>query len=142
MKRLNLIALIALPVAIGATYGLDRWQNAIRESANETLDVLSILRTTPAVNLLYAVALLALFWLITRGPDRWVGAVYLVVGLVMLFYPLLRLSTLANLTPSIKNLLPFSPDLFNPVRGVSLAGAFITASGLWGLIRPQSRAVE
>jgi hypothetical protein len=80
---------------------------------------------------------LGLFLLAATQPiPRWIGAVYAIVGAVVLGYPTLLYTTgLSFLSPSIRYILPFKETLLQPLRGASLMGAFILAIGVWMLVR-------
>lgn len=136
MKYRKWIALAALPIAIGLLYGLDSWLDQIRQVAGETLRVGYLFSMLPVINLLYAAVVLGLFLATAQPTPRWVGAVYALTGAVVLAYPSLRFGTgLLFLPPSIRDLLPFNTVIFQPLRGLSLMGAFILAIGVWRVVR-------
>jgi hypothetical protein len=131
VKYRKWIVLAALPVAIGLLYGLDLWLERARQVASSEFRFARLFLLIPVINVLYAAILFGLFWVAKQPPQRWIGVVYAITGVVVLTYPALRMTVLANLPVAIRDVLPISNALLNPDRGLWLMGAFILVAGGW-----------
>jgi hypothetical protein len=135
MKRLDVLALVALPVAVDILLSLDALLEDVLRTVGETFQYARLFWTSPLVNVLYAVVLVGMFWLVHETRTRWIGAVYLVAGIGLLAYPSLRMFVFSGLPLAIRDLLPFGTALLDPARGASLSGAFVAATGASALLR-------
>jgi hypothetical protein len=135
MKRLDAVALVALPVAVDILLGLDAWLEDVQRTVSETFQYARLFWTSPLVNVLYAVVLVGMFWLVHETRNRWIGAVYLAAGIGLLAYPSLRMLVFSGLPLAIRDLLPVGSALLDPARGTSLSGAFVAATGASVLLR-------
>lgn len=128
----RIYAMILMVAAIVLAFGMDRLFEYLREKNAETFNLnYAILWFYPVVNLVLALCLLALIWymLVRVGVDKIMLAVYLVIGLIILIYVPLVMTTgiLAQQTQSLLVILM-------PGSRVYWVGAFLTAIGLIGLI--------
>jgi hypothetical protein len=67
MKRLDALALVALPVAVGFLHRLDAWLVEVQRTVGQTFEFARLFWTSPLVNVLYAAVLVGMFWLAVTG---------------------------------------------------------------------------
>jgi hypothetical protein len=130
--RYRIFALIMLATTIALAFAMDRLFEYLREKNTETFSLnYVILWLYPLISLTLALCLLALIWymLFRVEVDKIMLVVYLVIGLIILLYVPLRMTT-GILVPRS----PFLMTVLMPGTRVYWVGAFQAGIGLIGLI--------
>ena len=129
----RLVSTIGMIGVLVIAYASDRVHDWFREAVGRTFDPSMVrlsLWAAAAVNLILATCILALAWLVCiRSPrNGWVAALFLMVGLFLLFSP-----SLSNLLgPILRGPLPFG-SLPSDTR-LSHAAAFVAMIGIANLV--------
>jgi hypothetical protein len=95
MKHLNsTLSILFMLLTLAAAYGLDRWISLQRSLASAALQPRAYL-----LSLLYSILLLVFIWFLlawwtlARRLPPWAALFYTLTGLVVLLYPLLRMTS-------------------------------------------------
>ncbi|CAG0926879.1 hypothetical protein TFLX_00244 [Thermoflexales bacterium] len=134
-RSTQLISLIGLISVLLLAFGLDRAILFLREENSRTFTLGDILLWAyPLANWVLAICVLMLFWIVVVSGERskFVAMVFLVVGLPMLFVPLIYF------TPAFAGLNLI--DYLLPDKLLYHAGGFIAAIGLLRLILGRDKA--
>jgi hypothetical protein len=91
MKQLKILSLIALPTATLIAFGLDKWLANLLIVADRTFSYRMAALLLPIINLLYAILVMGLFWVMSRVKDWRIGMLYLCTGLFLILLVLFRL---------------------------------------------------
>lgn len=126
----NAVAMLGMISTLLLAYGLDYWVQSAKQTASQTFDLIPLMWGAGLANLILAGAFLLLTWVTvirTNGNKLW-AAVFVVTGLLATF----SVGLYFALSPGA---LPFDPlPILTSISHFSLAGAFIAALGLAGLI--------
>jgi hypothetical protein len=130
MELKRYISLLALVVIIALQYGIDSFIDfqRLRASREQTFEQYLIFAVASHVILLFL--WLALYWftLIWGQPNSTMGVIFLIVGFVIVIYPVIELYT---------NRIPF---LFNsPNTSLQYTGVFTAFLGVLLLLKPKQR---
>lgn len=125
---------IAILVTLAVAYGFDRWLESARNIATATISVVAYQWAVLGANLVFALCILGLAWLVLdgRGQNRWPAILCFAVGLLICFLP----------TPPFWGLGPQVPArmapllMASPHSLVGHAAAFMVVIGLAGLLIP------
>jgi hypothetical protein len=127
-------AIVALVAVMAAAYGLDNLVHQLRLRASSSFDFMSVLWIPPLANVALAAGLAALiWWLLARAArPRWIGLLFLLVGLSMTLYlPI-------TMTLGVPRNLPLlDPAFFASSRSYwGFTGAALAVAGALSVARP------
>jgi heme/copper-type cytochrome/quinol oxidase subunit 4 len=129
MKQLKILSLIALPTATLIAFGLDKCLANLLLVADRAFSYRMAALLLPIINLLYAILVMGLFWIMSRVKDWRIGMLYLCTGLFLILLVLFRL-----IGVKFALSLPLDPVMTYPQRGFWIWGALLAATGLWGIL--------
>jgi len=132
LRATQIASLAGMIIVLLLAFGLDRALLFVMEENSITfLPSYPVLWAYPVANLVLAISLLVLFWLVAVKSERskLVAAIFLGVGALMLFAPLIYF------TAAFANLKVI--DYLMPEKLLYHTGAFIAAIGLLALILPK-----
>ena len=134
------ISIAFLLIFLMVTYGADLFLSYLRQRNESTFDLgIAILISRALFDLLLALGLLLLAWLVlVRTPSNpWVAVIYLLIGLFIVFLPLLWLTGLLYDWIFTRSPLGhFLSDFLSTNRMLTYyAGGFVAVIGLFGIIR-------
>jgi hypothetical protein len=136
----NMLALAGMLVTFSIAHSLDRWIEGLRADAAQSFDFLPVAANLAVANLILAVCLIVLAWLVSQRPTTWlIGLIYIVAGLLVTLGPAVALARPA-LRPSLAVFATVSP-----ISRVEIAAAFIAVIGVYGVlmsVRRDSRTLH
>ena len=110
----KMIALLSMIATLAIAYGLDRWTWLLQKRASADFNYVCYFWISAAANLLIAGLWLFLAWWMFSHISRgwWVGVIFLVLGLLLIFFLPIQFSAPENLLNSA---------LFAPTRSIRAA---------------------
>ncbi len=136
-RSTQIVPLAGMVIALLLAFGLDRVILLLREENARALTAgYALLWTYVLANLVLAICLLMLFWIIAARGERskLVAVIFLIVGIPVLFAPVIYF------TPAFAGL--NLTDYLLPDTLLYQAGVFMAAIGLLSLILPRQKIVN
>jgi hypothetical protein len=132
----TILPLLGLVVVLVLGYGSVVLQKAIQQQASRYLDFLYVylnIGSSAMAILVSTGLLLGMFWIVLRYSPKWIGIVYLVIGIILVVFPIGYFAILQTYptTPYI----PTFSDLIDKMVPISLLNMLAGGIGMTGFFK-------